>query len=163
MLYVFFVSSRFTPVFFNKYKLAAPRTAFFWPAFVARILTPQSRKSGYERLLGCTSGLDGGPDQKTFYDDFEPKHQGNFHGLFGCIRSGVVELVGREPWCSRESRTAWQSCFCRKKLKMPNFWIRNSSFQWGIFIFSAVEKPTFFLGGGGVYIKNWLATDNPGA
>ena len=97
MLYVFFVSSRFTPVFFNKYKLAAPRKAFFLPAFVARILTPQSRKSGYERLLGCTSGLDGGPDQKTFYDDFEPKHQGNFHGLFGCIRSGVVELVGREP------------------------------------------------------------------
>ena len=39
--------------------------------------------------------------------------------------------------------------FSPKKLKTPNkFWIRNSSFQLGIFIFLAAEKLTFVLGGG---------------
>ena len=42
------------------YKLAAPRKAFFLPAFVVRILTLRSRKSGYGLLLGCRSGLDAG-------------------------------------------------------------------------------------------------------
>ena len=69
MLYVFFVSSRFTPVFFNKYKLAAPRKAFFWPAFVARILTPRSRKSGYGLLLGCRSRLDAEREKEIFFGD----------------------------------------------------------------------------------------------
>ena len=49
------------------YKLAAPIRAFFLPEFVARILTPQSRNSGYdELLLECRPGLDWGP----FEDDF---------------------------------------------------------------------------------------------
>ena len=34
-----------------------------------------------------------------------------------------------------------------KKQKTPKFWIRNSIFQWGIFIFLAAEKLTFFGGG----------------
>ena len=40
---------------------------FLWPAFVTRLLTPWSRKSGYGLLLGCRSGLDFGPFEKTFF------------------------------------------------------------------------------------------------
>ena len=40
---------------------------FFWPAFVTRLLTPRSRKSGYWLLLGCRSGFDRGPSEKTFF------------------------------------------------------------------------------------------------
>ena len=49
------------------YKLAAPRKVFFWPAFVTRILTPRSRKSGYGLLLGCRSGLDAGGHENNFF------------------------------------------------------------------------------------------------
>ena len=42
---------------------------FFWPAFVTRLLTPRSRKSGYGLLLGCTSGFDRGPFEKTYFFD----------------------------------------------------------------------------------------------
>ena len=39
----------------------------FLPAFVARILTPLSRQSGYDGLLlGCRSGPDAGPFEKTY-------------------------------------------------------------------------------------------------
>ena len=51
-----------------KFKLAAPRSFFYWPAFVARKITPRSRKSGHGLLLRCTcrSGLDAQP--KPFED-----------------------------------------------------------------------------------------------
>ena len=49
------------------YKLAWPRTGKNWPAFVTRLLTPRSRKSGYGLLLGCRSGFDGGREKKTFF------------------------------------------------------------------------------------------------
>ena len=39
------------------YKLATPRSLLGGPAYVARILTPRSRKSGYGLLLGYRSGL----------------------------------------------------------------------------------------------------------
>ena len=39
-------------------------TSFFWPASVARKITPRSRNSGYGLLLGCRSGLDFGPFEK---------------------------------------------------------------------------------------------------
>ena len=44
----------------------------FWPAFVTRLLTPRSRKSGYELLLGCRSplALDCGPFEKTLLNLF---------------------------------------------------------------------------------------------
>ena len=48
------------------YKLASPRKKIVWPAFVARLLTPRSRKSGHGLLLGCRSPLDGGHEKKTF-------------------------------------------------------------------------------------------------
>ena len=74
---------------------------FFWPAFVTRLLTPRSRKSGYGLLLGCRSGFDGGREKKTFFDAFPPQKNvksssdGPAHLR---NRSDVVELVGREPW-----------------------------------------------------------------
>ena len=50
-----------------KLKLAAPKIVFFLPAFVTRLLTPRSRKSGYGLLLGCRSGLESGPFKTTFF------------------------------------------------------------------------------------------------
>ena len=44
-----------------------PKILFFLPAFVMRILTPRSRKSGYGLLLGFRLSLDGGPFEKTFF------------------------------------------------------------------------------------------------
>ena len=74
---------------------------FLWPAVVTRLLTPRSRKPGYGLLLGCRSGLiDGGHEKKTFFYAFPTQKtlkswsDGRAHQL---NRSGVVELVGREP------------------------------------------------------------------
>jgi len=86
------------------YKLAAPRIVFYiflWPAFVTRLLTPRSRKSGYGLLLGCRSGLDGGREKKTFFYAFPPQKtvKSTSDGRARHRnRSGLVELVGREPW-----------------------------------------------------------------
>ena len=88
-------------VLFTQYKLAAPKYFFFWPAFVTRLLTPRSRKSGYGLLLGCRSGLDFGPFEKTFFDKVRTQKPGKFSLpvlVQSRNRSGVVELVGREPW-----------------------------------------------------------------
>ena len=38
--------------------------------FVARKMTPRSRKSGYGLLSGCRSGFDGGHDKKHFFKLF---------------------------------------------------------------------------------------------
>ena len=41
---------------------------YFWPAFVARKMTPRSRKSGYGLLFGrCRSQLAAGPFENTFF------------------------------------------------------------------------------------------------
>jgi hypothetical protein len=64
------------------YKLAAPRKAFFWPAFVARILTPRSRKFGHRLLLGCRSGLDAGPFVNFFCDDVRKMNWPNTEIIF---------------------------------------------------------------------------------
>ena len=71
----------------------------FASAFVTRLLTPRSRKSGYGLLLGCRSPLDGGHEKKIFYafppqKPMESSSDGRDHHR---NRSGVVELVGREP------------------------------------------------------------------
>ena len=87
------------------YTLAAPKY-FFFSAFVTRILTPRSRKSGYGLLLGYRSSLtlDAGPFEKTSFDDDVRKMNWPKTGKFftpvlvrHLNRSGVVELVGREP------------------------------------------------------------------
>ena len=93
---------------FYPYNTGSPRQdeLFFLPAFVAQKMTPRSRKSGYGLLLGCRSGLDGGPFEKLFSDDVRkknwPKTGKIFTVCFGLLvrhrnRSGVVDLVGREP------------------------------------------------------------------
>ena len=131
---------------------------FFLPAFVTRLLTPRSRKSGHGLLLGCRSGLDSGPSEKTFFDDFDPKKPGNLHCLFWSgiairNRSGVVELVGREPLIFARVENG-VTIFSPKRQKTPKKskrnWIRNSSFQCalsvGNFHFLAAGKLTFWGG-----------------
>ena len=72
-------------------------------AFVARILTPGSRKSGYGLLLGCWSELDAGPSEKTFFWRFwSPKTGKIFTICFGppsqSIGHGRLSREGgREP------------------------------------------------------------------
>tara|TARA_B100000524_G_scaffold239230_1_gene127654 strand:- start:234 stop:578 length:345 start_codon:yes stop_codon:yes gene_type:complete len=94
------------------YKLAAPGRAFSWTPFVARKMTPRSRKSGNGLLLGCRSALDRGSDKKTYFGDAQKemgKNGGNLHRLFGYLISidrgwsnqWVASLVVRE---SRERR-----------------------------------------------------------
>ena len=56
-------------------------------------------------------------------------------------REGALEV--------RESRERRDKILAEIK-KRPKFRIRNSSFQWGTFIFFAAENPHFFWGGGGV-------------
>ena len=46
---------------------------FLWPAFITRLLTPRSRKTGYGLLLGCRSGLDGEHEKKTLFYAFPPQ------------------------------------------------------------------------------------------
>jgi hypothetical protein len=59
---------------FPVYKLASPRRAFFLASIGRAKMTPRSRKSGYGLLLGCRSGLDGGPSEKLFLTMFEKKN-----------------------------------------------------------------------------------------
>ena len=81
-----------------------PEILFFLPAFVTRLLTPRSRNSGCGLLLGCRSGLDGGHEKLTFFWRCSKKIIGQKPGnsssdgrAWHRNRSGVVELVGREP------------------------------------------------------------------
>ena len=96
---------------------------FFWPAFVTRILTPWSRKSGYGLLFGrCRSQLAAGPFENTFFMTMFEKRIGqnpreNLHCLFWsgiAIDRAWSTSSGGSPWCSRKSRTA-----CDKIV--PNF------------------------------------------
>jgi len=119
------------------YKLAAPRIAFFLPAFVTRLLTPRSRKSGYGLLLGCRSGLDSGPFDKPFFDDIDPKKPGKSSLSFWARhrnRSGVVELVGREPLIIARVENGVTK-FSPQRQKTPKFSKKKldqeNSFQWG--------------------------------
>ena len=90
-------------------KLAAPRSYFFWPAFVARILTSRLRKFGYGLLLGCRSGLDGEPFETTFFDDARTSNPkpGKVFTLCSSSLSQSIERnrIGREGALDvRESR-----------------------------------------------------------
>ena len=49
-------------------------------------------------------------------------------------RSSAIELVGREPLMFAKVEDGVTK-FWPKKQKTTKFWIRNNSFQWGIFIF----------------------------
>ena len=119
-------------------------------------MTPRSRKSGDGLLLGCRSGLDRETFKSIFCDDFERTQKINDGNIFtvcsGSLyrnRSGVVRgRISREGALEvRESRERRDKILAEIK-KRPKFRIRNSSFQWGTFIFFAAENPPFFFGGG---------------
>ena len=113
-----------------------PRNTFFWPAFVTRILTPRSRKSGYGLLLGCRSGFDAGHEKKTFFNAFPPQKTVKTSSGGRARhrnRSGVVELVGREPLIFARVENG-ETEFSPEKQKTPKFWIRNSSVFSGFFL-----------------------------
>ena len=80
-----------------------PKIRVFLPAFVTRILIPRSRKSGYGLFGGYRSQLDAGREPPPFFGDVR-KIIGSKPGKASSDgraqhrnRSGVVELVGREP------------------------------------------------------------------
>ena len=127
-----------SPIPTTTYKLAAPKYYSFWPAFVTtRILTPRSQKSGYGLLLGCRSPLDFGPLFDFFLlTKFEPQNWENLHSLLvhGRNRSGVVELVGREPLIIARVENGVTK-FSPQRQKAPKFskhsLDQENSFQWG--------------------------------
>jgi len=134
------------------YKLAAPRICFFWPAFVTRLLTPRSRKSGYGLLLGCRSGFDRGPFEKTFFDKVRTPKPGK-SSLSVLVhdrnRSGVVELVGREHLIIARVENGVTK-FSPQRQKTPKFSkrnrIRKTVFS-GEFAFFGRGKTNFLRGG----------------
>ena len=97
-----FAPTQYVPAYEYGVQAGRPENSFFfWSTFVTRLLTPRSRKSGYGLLLGCRSGCDRGPFEKNFFDKVRP-HKPGKSSLSVLVhdrnRSGVVELVGREPW-----------------------------------------------------------------
>ena len=156
------------PVLYE-YKLQVGRpenSIFLWPAFVTRLLTPRSRKSGYGLLLGCRSGLDFGTYEKTFFWQSSNPKTGRKSSLsvlvHGLNRSGVVELVEREPLIIAGVENGVTK-FSPKRQKTENaikFSKKNGSgkqFSVGNFHFLAAGKLTF-LGGG---ITSKLASQWP--
>ena len=71
-------------------------------------------------------------------------------------RSGVVELVGREPLIMARVENGVTK-FSPQRQKTPKFSKKEldqeNSFQWGIFIFLAAGKLTFLEGGRGITSK----------
>ena len=58
-------------------------SVFLWPAYVTRLPTARSRKSGYGLLVGCRPRLDARPFDFFFFDDIDPKKpRENLHCLF---------------------------------------------------------------------------------
>ena len=110
------------------YKLARPRKAFFWPAFVTRLLTPRSRKSGYGLLLGCRSGLDFDLLKKLFFDKVQTQKPGKSSLCFGPRSQsiGVVELVGRKPLIIARVENGVTK-FSPQRQKTPKFSVEYNS------------------------------------
>tara|TARA_B100000524_G_scaffold97267_1_gene46257 strand:- start:38 stop:307 length:270 start_codon:yes stop_codon:yes gene_type:complete len=78
---------------------------------------------------------------KLFFDDFHPKKPGksSLSVLVPCRnRSGVVDLVGREPLIIARVENGVTK-FSPQRQKTPKFsknkLDRENSFQWGFFIF----------------------------
>ena len=103
-------------------------------------------------LLGCRLPLDRGPFGKTFFDDFYPPKPGK--SSLSVLahhrnRSGVVKLVGREPLIIARVKNGVTK-FSPQRQKTPKFkknkikMDQENSFQWGIFIFLAAGKLTFW-------------------
>ena len=126
-----------------KWYTSSPRQEnhFFWPAFVARILTPRSRKSGYGLLLGCRSQLDGEPllkKQNCFRclkKELAKNRRGKvftvcFDSLSQLIRRGRISREG--ALCVRESRERRDKIVPKlspeKQEKRTQFWPEISHF-----------------------------------
>ena len=76
------------------------KNGFFWASICHAITDPPVTKSGYGLLLGCRLGLDFGPFEILFFDKVltpKPGKSSLSVLVHGRNRSGVVELVGREP------------------------------------------------------------------
>ena len=124
----------------------------FWPAFVTRKMSPRSRKSGYGLLLGCRSGLDGGREKKTFFSCFSSSKNHEIKTSDGRARhrnrSGVVDLVGREPLIIARVENGVTKFSPKRRRKRQIFqkknWIRKTV-SVGNFHFLAAGKLT--LGG----------------
>ena len=124
------------------------------PAFVTRLLTSRSRKSGYGLLLGCRSGFDAG-HEKNFFSALPPQKTVKTSSGGRARhrnRSGVVELVGREPWIIArvENGVCVTKIFAakRKTVKRQNVqkkWIRKTVFS-GEFSFFGRGKTNFWGG-----------------
>ena len=135
------------------YNLAAPRIVFFLPAFVTRLLTSRSRKSGYGLLLGCRSGFDAGREKKLVFNAFPPQKTvtpSSDGRARHRNRSGVVELVGREPWIIARVENGVTK-FSPQRQKTPKFSKKNGlgkQFSVGNFhLFFGRGKTNFFWGG----------------
>ena len=110
-----------------------------WPAFVTRLLTPRSRKSGYGLLLGCSDqdSMPGTKKNLLFFYAFPPQKtvKSTSDGRARHRnRSGVVELVGREPLIiARVENGVTKFSPQRQKEKTPKFsknkWIRKTVFS----------------------------------
>ena len=127
---------------------------FCWSAFVTRLLTPRSRKSGYGLLLGCRSGFDRGPFEKLFLDEVRTQKPGKYSLsvlAHGRNRSGVVESVGREPLIIARVENGVTKFSPQSDRKRQNFqknWIRKTvfsgEFQFTNFHFFGRGKTNFF-------------------
>ena len=106
-----------------------------WPAFVTRLLTPRSRKSGYGLLLGCRSGFDRGPFEKTFFwQSSNPKTGKIFTLCFGPKSQSIGRgRLSREGALDhRESRERRDKIFAAKTENAKIFkenWIRKTVFS----------------------------------
>ena len=97
---------------------------FFWPAFVTRLLTPRSRKSGYGLLLGCRSEWDFGPFEKTFFwQSSNPKTGKIFTLCFGPKSQSIGRgRISREGALDhRESRERRDKIFAAQTVKRQLF------------------------------------------
>ena len=101
-------------------------------------------------------GLDGGPCEKLFFDDFDPKKPGK-SSLSVLVhdrnRSGVVELVGREPLIIARVENGVTK-FSPQRQKTPKFskknWTRKTVFSASGEFYSHFfgRGKTNFFGGG---------------
>ena len=108
------------------YKLAAQKKAFFLASICRANTDPPVTKIRLWASFGvqnCRSGLDSGREKTTFFGDVETKKPGKSSSDGRARyrnRSGVVELVGREPLMFARVENGVTK-FSPKRLKTPKF------------------------------------------
>ena len=132
----------------------------YYTPFVARILTPLSRKSGYGLLLGCRSSLDSGSDKTSLFWRCSKREQAKNREIYIVCSDPRSQSIGRGRISRegaldhRESRERRDKIFAAQTVKRQNFqkkWIRKTVFS-GEFSFFGRGKTNFF-GGGGITSK----------